>query len=113
MTVQSNDVVITGAGIISPVGTGLAAFRESLFAGRCGIGEIVNFDASELTSHVAGEVADFQLSDHLDSVKFGSFESGYPVDVTLYACPECGARVEVDHLRDDLESWLSGDGEEW
>ena len=51
--------------------------------------------------------------DHLDSVKFDSFESGYPVDVTLYACPECGARVEVDHLRDDLESWLSGDGEEW
>jgi 3-oxoacyl-[acyl-carrier-protein] synthase II len=52
-------VVITGVGIVSPVGCGVVAFWEALCAGRGGIGPITAFDASEMASRIAGEVNGF------------------------------------------------------
>lgn len=49
-------VVITGMGVISPVGNGVDAFWENLCAGRTGIRRIDHFDASELTTQIAGLV---------------------------------------------------------
>ena len=54
-----NRVVITGAGVISPVGLNTGDFWEALLAGRCGIGPITRFDASGLKVRVAAEVKDF------------------------------------------------------
>jgi 3-oxoacyl-[acyl-carrier-protein] synthase II len=39
-------VVVTGMGIVSPLGIGADAFRQGLFAGRHGIGPITRFDAA-------------------------------------------------------------------
>jgi len=55
-----NRVVITGMGVISPVGNDIASFGESLFAGKSGIGFITRFDASEFKTKVAAEVKGFQ-----------------------------------------------------
>ena len=52
-------VVVTGIGVISPVGTGLEKFWDSLKNGKNGIGKITVFDASELDAQIAGEVKDF------------------------------------------------------
>ncbi len=52
-------VVVTGIGIVSPVGTGVARAWDNLLAGQSGIGPITRFDASRLSTRIAGEVKDF------------------------------------------------------
>lgn len=59
-------VVITGLGIISPVGTGIEKFWSNLLEGKSGIGPITRFDASQLPTRIAGEVKDFNPEDFLD-----------------------------------------------
>src|SRR3989454_9780733 len=53
-------VVVTGLGLVTPLGTGIEANWESLVAGRSGIGPITRFDASALPARIAGEVRDFE-----------------------------------------------------
>ena len=52
-------VVVTGMGVISPLGSTLECFWEGLISGRNGIGHITRFDASSFPVKVAGEVKDF------------------------------------------------------
>ncbi|MGI6183408.1 MAG: beta-ketoacyl-ACP synthase II [Candidatus Fimadaptatus sp.] len=57
-------VVITGMGVISPIGNDIPAFRDSLYAGRCGIGPITRFDTTDYKCKVAGEVRDFDITNY-------------------------------------------------
>ncbi len=59
-------VVVTGLGAVSPVGNTGAASWEALLAGRSGVNEITQFDASEYPVHVAGEVRDFDPTVAMD-----------------------------------------------
>ena len=59
-------VVITGMGAVTPVGNSVEEFWDSLKNGKCGIGPITHFDASKLTSQVAGEVKDIDFSEYVD-----------------------------------------------
>ena len=59
-------VVITGLGIISPVGNTVAEAWESILAGRSGITRVSRFDASRLPCQIAGEVKHFDLASYLD-----------------------------------------------
>lgn len=52
-------VVITGCGVVSPVGVGKQSFWEALCSGKSGIGRITRFDPSRFDSQIAGEVKDF------------------------------------------------------
>lgn len=52
-------VVITGCGVVSPVGIGKDSFWESLVHGRSGVSRITQFDITEYDSQIAGEVKDF------------------------------------------------------
>ncbi|MDB5925032.1 MAG: fabF [Betaproteobacteria bacterium] len=58
-------VVITGLGIVSPVGTGVPEAWSNILAGKSGIGRITRFDASSLPSRIAGEVKNFDVSKYL------------------------------------------------
>jgi len=62
----SNRVVITGLGVVSPVGTGKDVFWKSLLEGKNGIDKITRFDATEYKSQIAGEVKDFDPADYMD-----------------------------------------------
>ena len=53
------DVVVTGIGVVSPIGSGCEAFWASLAAGRSGIGPITAFDAGGLPVRFGGEIRDF------------------------------------------------------
>jgi 3-oxoacyl-[acyl-carrier-protein] synthase II len=55
----SRRVVVTGVGIVSPLGIGTEANWEALCAGRSGIGSITHFDASQFSARIAGQVKDF------------------------------------------------------
>ncbi len=59
-------VVVTGLGAVTPLGTDVPTYWRRLVAGESGIGPITLFDASNITSRVAGEVTDFDPSAVLD-----------------------------------------------
>ncbi|MDA8236255.1 MAG: beta-ketoacyl-ACP synthase II [Clostridia bacterium] len=63
---MSRRVVITGVGVISPVGTGVEKFWSALQAGTSGIKPITGFDAAKLPTRIAGEVTDFEPTDYFD-----------------------------------------------
>lgn len=60
-------VVVTGLGIVSPVGNSVAEAWQNLMAGRSGIGRISKFDASAFASQIAGEVKGFDVTQYLSA----------------------------------------------
>ena len=58
-------VVITGVGVVSPIGIGAKAFWESLLAGKCGIRRIEQFDPSGFACQIAGEAPAYKIGDHV------------------------------------------------
>src|SRR5262245_50993737 len=59
-------VVITGLGVITPIGLGVAPFWDSLTIGRSGIRKIQSFDAHTLPNPIAGEVVGFDAKSYID-----------------------------------------------
>ncbi|NLK17883.1 MAG: beta-ketoacyl-ACP synthase II [Clostridiales bacterium] len=59
-------VVVTGLGIISPVGNTVEQFWDSLINGKCGIGYITRFDTEGYKVRVAAEVKDFDPTRYMD-----------------------------------------------
>ena len=61
-----NQVVITGVGVVTSIGSGIDEFWGSLKAGKSGITSVTRFDASDIASQVASEVKDFNPEDFMD-----------------------------------------------
>jgi 3-oxoacyl-[acyl-carrier-protein] synthase II len=59
-------VVVTGMGIVCPVGIGLDETWRGIAAGKSGIGPITQFDASTFPTRIAGEVRDFEPEKFMD-----------------------------------------------
>ncbi|MEW6052985.1 MAG: beta-ketoacyl-[acyl-carrier-protein] synthase family protein [Nitrospirota bacterium] len=57
--IPRRNIVITGIGVISPIGTGKDRYWEGLFEGRTGFRKIGLFDTSSFSVHTAGEISDF------------------------------------------------------
>ncbi len=58
-------VVVTGLGVVSPVGIGVKTAWDNIVAGKSGITQITKFDTSAFSSTIAGEVKDFNVEDFL------------------------------------------------
>src|SRR5688572_1273060 len=58
-------VVITGIGVISPIGVGSKSFWDNLLAGRVGVRRIASFDPSGFASQIGGEVPAFKIGDYV------------------------------------------------
>jgi len=58
-------VVITGIGVISPIGIGTKAFWENLLAGQVGIRRMASFDPAGLPCQIAGEVPAYKIGDYV------------------------------------------------
>ena len=63
---EERRVVITGVGLVTPLGTGTKKSWEALLAGRSGAGPITRFDASRHATRIAAEVKDFNPLDFID-----------------------------------------------
>jgi len=59
-------VVITGLGVISPVGNNIEEFWEALISGKSGAGKITRFDVSNFTTQIAAEVKGFDPLNYID-----------------------------------------------
>jgi len=58
-------VVVTGVGLVTPLGIGVTETWESLCAGKSGVGDITRFDVSNYQTRIAAEVKDFHAEDFL------------------------------------------------
>ena len=59
MSMPPREIVITGVGVVSPLGIGREAFWSALMSGTSGVGEITAFDGSSLPVRLAAEVRNF------------------------------------------------------
>ncbi len=92
-------VVITGQGIISPVGNTIDEAWDAICNGRSGIGEITEFDASAMNTRIAGEIRDFDVETIMsrkDARKFDKFVH-YGLAASVQALAEAGIDAEGDH----------------
>ena len=64
---QRRRVVVTGLGIISPVGNTVPEAWRNVLAGKSGIGRVSLFDPARLASHIAGEVKGFEVTQYLSA----------------------------------------------
>ena len=88
-------VVITGLGILSPLGNDLASSWDGIKAGRSGIGPITHFDASSFPTRIAGEVKDFDPAAFIgpkDIKKMDPFVH-YGVAAGLMAIKDAGLEI--------------------
>lgn len=89
-------VVITGLGILSPVGNDLASSWDGIVNGRSGIGPITHFDASAFATRIAGEVKGFDPSAWVapkDVKKMDPFVH-YGVAASLMAIRDAGLEID-------------------
>ncbi len=84
-------VVVTGLGLICPVGNDVATGWDNLIAGRSGIGPITKFDASAFTSQIAGEVRGFNIEDWLPAKEARHFDTfiHYGIAASVQAVRGC------------------------
>jgi 3-oxoacyl-[acyl-carrier-protein] synthase II len=65
--VSSRRAVVTGLGVVSPVGIGADLSWDALVNGRSGVADITLFDTTDYDVHVAGEVKDFDVAQYMDA----------------------------------------------
>lgn len=97
MSSGSRRVVVTGVGLVSPVGTGVSAPWEALLAGRSGIGPITRFDASRLRTRFAGEVRGFdplEFAGRNELLRMDAFVR-YAVGAAAWAARDAGLASEA------------------
>ena len=94
-------VVVTGAGLVTPLGTGVEKTWEGLVAGKSGIGPITRFDTSDYPVKIAAEVRDFNVADFMDpkAAKHMDLFVQYAVAAAGMAVKDAGLEIDGD-LRD-------------
>ena len=103
-------VVVTGMGIVSPLGNDLASTWDGIVNGRSGIGPVTHFDASGFPTRIAGEIRDFDVTRWVspkDAKKMDPFIH-YGVAASLMAMEDAG--LKVDESNADRIGALIGSG---
>ncbi len=103
-------VVVTGIGLITPLGSGKEKTWKALINGECGIDRITAFDTSEHTVHIAAEVKDFVPEEHIEKKelkKLGRF-SQFAIAATKEALKD--ANFEITEENADRVGTIIGSG---
>ena len=104
-------VVVTGIGVVSPVGNDVDTFWQSLLAGKSGIARITNFDPAKHLVQIAAEVKDFDPLQYMDFKM--ARRSGKFAQLAVAASKQalCSAGLEVTaENRDDLGVIVASSG---
>ena len=96
MTIESaRRVVVTGLGVITPIGIGVDGLRAGLRSGRSGVGTITHFDTSRLASHMAAEVQGFDPLPYLDGKKLKRLDKFSQFAVAASKMAVADARLDL------------------
>ncbi|MBU0674889.1 MAG: beta-ketoacyl-ACP synthase II [Proteobacteria bacterium] len=107
---MSRRVVVTGAGLTTPLGTGVAKTWEGLCAGRSGIGLISRFDVGDIPVQIAGEVRDLDVESFLDKkvAKHLELFVQYALVCALMAVKDAG--LEINDANAERVGVFTGNG---
>jgi 3-oxoacyl-[acyl-carrier-protein] synthase II len=103
-------VVVTGLGLISPVGNDVATGWANLVAGRGGIGRITKFDASPFPSQIAGEVKDFDVSAWMPAKEARHFDTFIHYGIAASAQAVADAGITADNVDPERVGVIVGSG---
>ncbi len=99
ITMNTRRVVVTGLGVVSPLGNDVPTTWQNLIAGRSGVGPITLFDASDLKTRIAAEVKDFDAT-----ALFGPREARrmdrfthFAMAAAMQALTDSGLRVDKEN----------------
>ncbi|MGI5940227.1 MAG: beta-ketoacyl-ACP synthase II [Thermoleophilia bacterium] len=97
-TIELRRVVVTGVGVVSPVGVGKDLFFESVLAGRSGVRQISRFDTTDYPVKIAAEVRDFQVTDFIDKKMSRRLDryAQYGVSAAMLALEDSGYPISKD-----------------
>ena len=89
-------VVVTGMGLVTPIGIGVEDSWSALCAGKSGIGEITRFDASNYLTRIAGEVKGFNAEDFIPKkeAKRNELFISYAMAATRMALEDSGLKID-------------------
>ncbi|MCS1351362.1 beta-ketoacyl-ACP synthase II [Mechercharimyces sp. CAU 1602] len=99
---MTNRVVISGVGVVSPIGIGKDRFWESLIAGKSGVGSISHFDPSGYSTTIAAEVNDFDPLQYMQKKEARRMDRfvQFAVASSQLALADAGVKMdEVDPYR--------------
>ncbi len=93
---MNNKVVVTGMGILSPVGNSVEAFWNAVVNGVSGIGPVTRFDVSAYSTQIAGEVRDFDPSGLIDKKELRRMDpvQQYSIAASEEAIVDSGLNIE-------------------
>ena len=106
-------VVITGLGIVSPVGNDIASAWDNLVAGRSGIDRITRFDASAFSTQIAGEVKGFDIAQYMPPKEARHFDTfiHYGIAASIQAVRDSGLQIDdsnADRIGAIVSSGIGG-----
>ena len=95
---EQRRVVVTGLGLVSPLGTGVEKNWQALLAGRSGIRRISRFQADSFAARIAGEVPDFKADDYIEpkEIKKMALFIQYALGAAAQAMDDSGLKIEGD-----------------
>ena len=105
-------VVVTGLGIVSPVGNTVQQAWTNILAGKSGIGHVTRFDASRIASRIAGEVKDFDVSQYLSPKEARRMDTfiHYGIAAGLQAWRDSGMQITRENAEQVGVNFGSGIG---
>lgn len=88
-------VVVTGLGLVTPLGTGVGKTWAAICAGQSGIGRITRFDPTGYDAQIAGEVKDFDPAQFIEKKEIKKMDTfiHYAVGAALMAVDDAGLKV--------------------
>ena len=105
-------VVVTGLGLIAPVGNSVASAWEAVCNGKSGIGPVTDFDASQLGTRIAGEIRGFEVTDYLSGKEARRYDTfvHYGLAASHDALSDAGLEVQDEKLDLDRVGCAIGSG---
>ncbi|MFH1651822.1 MAG: beta-ketoacyl-ACP synthase II [Chloroflexota bacterium] len=102
MAPDAHRVVITGLGVVSPLGLSVAETWEALVAGRSGVGYITSFDTTAFETKLAAEVRGFDASAYINRREAHRMDrfTQFAVAASMQAQEACGLKIDAGNAED-------------
>ncbi|MHB0969324.1 MAG: beta-ketoacyl-ACP synthase II [Thermoanaerobaculia bacterium] len=107
---EKRRVVITGIGMVSPLGNSAAQTWSALLAGRSGIGPITHFDTSDFPAKIAGEVREFDPEQWIEKKEVKKSDSFIHYAVAASQMAVDDASIKIDERNADRVGVVIGSG---
>ena len=108
-------VVVTGMGVISPLGNSVDELWKNILAGKSGVGPITKFDSTKFKTHFACEVKDFNAEDYLEKKEVRKYDvfTQFAIAASDQAIKDSGLDFSTMEEEDRYEVgviWATGNG---